>query len=145
MGLSVDPPAFIKDWLAENWNAAGVGFTPTFTTSPYKKGVGLPQISVRDLPSRPEHLNLGSTYHFYYDICAIDIFDTDKDRTFKMKQEVRSIVYENQSNPTTTTYPSSGIEHILIYEEFPQSDYRESPPLLGWSIRVFVLYLETNT
>jgi len=145
MGITVDPLVFIRDWLSENWNGTGLGFTPTFVTGPYKKGSALPLVTIIGFPARPTHLNLGSTYHYYYTICGVELYSSDKDEIWDMKQETRRIIYANQKNPTTTTYTTPGIEHILIYEEFPQNNYKETPPLLSESIRVYVVHLETNS
>lgn len=144
MGITVDPLEFIKDWVGEKWNAGSVGFTPSFGSKPYKTGMNLPHISIKEIRARPDHLNLGSTYHLYYDIYAINLWDTDKDKIWKMRQEVRRIVYAYQKAPTTTTYPSPGIASILIYEEFPQDLDLARPPVLSRSVRVMVRYLETN-
>lgn len=144
MGISVDPLEFIIDWLDEKWNDSGLGFTPRFSTAPYERGVNLPTVCVREYGSPPEHLNIGSTKHYYTNPHGINIYDTDKGKIWKMRQEIRRIVYTFQKNPTTTTYATPGIESILIYDEFPQDDYSISPPVLSRSIRVFVIHLETN-
>lgn len=141
MGITVDPLVFIIDWINENWS---LGFTPRVASIPYKRGVSLPTITIQEYSSPPDHLNLGSTVHYYRNIYAIDLFDVDEGRLWNMRQEIRRIVYTKQKNPTTTTYSAPGIEHILIYEEFPQDDYSISPPVLSRSIRVRLIHTETN-
>jgi hypothetical protein len=145
MGITVDPDEFIRDWLEENWNGGGVGFTPTFSTAPYKTGQVLPMISITEVRSPPDHLNLNSTMHLYYCRHAIDLWHTKKDQLWDMRQEVRRIVYTYQKNPTSTNYPTPGIMSILISDEFPQDNYVIKPYLLSRSIRVTVLHLETNS
>ena len=143
MGLNVDLGPFIIDWLNENWNGVGLGFTPTFSTRPYRDDLVLPGINIVEFPARIDHMNVGSTYHMFYTRCAINVWDTDKARHWKMKREVRRIVFEEQKAPTTTTYPTPGIESILLYTERPILDPTR-PGLLQQQMFVIVQFLETN-
>ena len=128
----VNPQEFILNMLSENWvtndpSLVRSDFIPNFQTWWPQSGQTMPIISCILATTPIQTFGLPADHHLDKVNLQLSIWVTKPNQKWIAERRIKKIIMANNKNPSTTQYPTSGIDLLQIISKDDEDDYSMAP------------------